>query len=489
MNSIGASRREAQKDRGGWRCSADRDGPVRQLLWGGGAWSQDNVIVFGDRRVGLFRVPAAGGVPVQITALDSARHENSQYCPSFLPDGRHFVYIRSSTDEGKSAIYVGSLAAKPEQQSSNPLVASNSQPGYAPSADPSTGYLLFIRGATLMAQLFDNRRLEPIGPAALVAEQVKKGRLGATYTPFSASANGVLVLPPRATSLGQQATWFDREGKIAGTVGEPVDGAVGIGLSPDGTRLALTKNIEAADAGNIWLLDLSRSGASARFTFGSLVDAYPVWSPDGRRIAFSSNRDGAYNLYQKPANGATDEEVLLKSGEDKIPTSWSRDGRFLLYAIVQPKTKSDLWVLPLDGGMKPVPFLVTEFNESQARFSPDGHWVAYTSDEPCQNEVYVRSFSMNSAGTAIEASGKWPISNGFGTSPHWRGDGKELYYRSQDGHVMAVETANNPAFRAGSPHPFGLLVSPFWESAADGTRFLSLAQTAAGPPTYTVVLN
>lgn len=161
----------------------------------------------------------------------------------------------------------------------------------------------------------------------------------------------------------------------------------------------------------------------------------------------------------------------------------------VLFDLVSPKTQLDIWVLPLEGERKSVSFQATQAFDAQARFSPDGHWVAYTSDEPCQNEVYVRSFSMNSAGTAIEASGKWPISNGFGTSPHWRGDGKELYYRSQDGHVMAVETANNPAFRAGSPHPFGLLVSPFWESAADGTRFLSLAQTAAGPPTYTVVLN
>jgi Tol biopolymer transport system component len=223
--------------------------------------------------------------------------------------------------------------------------------------------------------------------------------------------------------------------------------------------------VGGADAVNIWLLDLSRGGASTRFTFGSLVDTNPVWSPDGSRIIFSSNRDGPYNLYQKPANGVKDEEVLLKSSEDKEATSWSRDGRFLVYTVVHPKTKADIWVLPLDGDRKPVPFLITEFNERQARFSPDGHWVAYTSDESGQDEVYVRSFSMNSAGTAVEAGGKWPISSGFGRQPHWRRDGRELYYQSRGGRILPVEIATNPAFRAGNPQPLGVSTFPSWDSA------------------------
>jgi Tol biopolymer transport system component/predicted Ser/Thr protein kinase len=462
---------------------------LRSNLWGGGAWNQDDVIVFGDRPLGLFRVPASGGVPVQITALDPARHENSQYCPSFLPDGRHFVYIRSSTDEGKSAIYLGSVDARPEQQSSKALVASNSQPVYAPSADPSTGYLLFIHGVTLMAQPFDNRRLELKGQAAPVAEQVRNNIAGASYIAFSASANDVLVFP-RSRASGRQVTWFGREGKVMETVGEPgAYGSLGnLALSPDGTRLAVTKNSRGADTGNIWLLDLSRGGASTRFTFGSLVDTNPVWSPDGSRMIFSSNRDGPYNLYQKPANGVKDEEVLLKSSEDKFATSWSRDGRFLLHTVAHQKTKNDLWVLPLDNDKKPVPFLSTEFDERQARFSPDGHWVAYTSNESGQDEVYVRPFSMNSAGTAVEAGGKWPISNGPGVNPRWRGDGRELYYQSRGGRILAVEIATNPAFRAGPPQPLGLLTSALWDSAADGRRFLSLANKSEPQP-YTVVLN
>ncbi|MGD1097422.1 MAG: protein kinase [Bryobacteraceae bacterium] len=466
-------------------------GPAETVadLPGTGAWSPDDVIVFSDGS-GFFRVPASGGVPVRITALDPARRETAHYGASFLPDGRHFMYIRASADEAKSAIYLGSVDAKPEQQSSKPLVASNWQAEYAPSVDPNIGYLLFMREGTLMAQPFDNRRLELKAQATAVAERVgdNDGGFGGVGA-FSASANDVLAFTGSAAS---QLTWYDREGKVTGTAAD-TDYVYLVALSPDGTRLAVTKNRGFA-AFNIWLLDLSRGGASTRFTFGSLKDNNPVWSPDGNRMIFSSNQDGVFNLYQKPANGVKDEELLLKSSEDKYATSWSRDGRFLLYTVVHPKTKRDIWVLPLIGDRKPVPFLTTEFDERNAHFSPDGHWVAYVSSESGQDKVYVRSFSMNSAGTAVEMGGKWPISNGYGVDPRWRGDGRELYYRSRGGGLLAVEVATNPAFRAGNPQPlgplnFGNAVSAVaWDSTADGKRFLRLA-TKSGPQTYNVVLN
>jgi len=455
--------------------------------WGAGAWNQDDVIVFGAIPGGLFRVPASGGVPVQITAFDPARQERSHYWPFFLPDGRHFVYIRASNDTEKSAIYLGSVDAKPEQQSSKPLVASNWGPEYAPSADPSTGYLLFMREGTLMAQPFDNRRMELKGQAAPVADEVSDSGGGTGgFGAFSASTNDVLVFQRGATP-DQQLTWYDREGKVLGTIGEPGD-YPGLALSPDGTRLAWSKR--SGRASNIWLLDLSR-GTSTRFTFGSAKDTDPVWSPDGSRIVFTSDND----LYQKPVSGVKDAEVLLKSSEVKHATSWSRDGRFLLYTMIHPKTKESIWVLPLEGDKKPVPFPITELRASQARFSPDGHWVAYISpQESGRPEVYVRSFSMNSAGTASEASGKWQISNGFAVDPRWSGDGRELYYRSPlDGKVMAVEIATNPVFRHGKPQPVGPLVlqgpySGAWDSTADGRRFLAPA-AKSGPEPFTVVLN
>jgi Tol biopolymer transport system component len=451
----------------------------------GGAWSQDGVIVFGSP-IGLFRVPASGGVPVQITAADPARQEVYHIEPSFLPDGRHFVYTHYSSDKEKSGIYVGSVDAKPEQQSSKFLVASNWGPVYAPSADPSTGYLLFMREGTLMAQPFDNRRLELKGQATPVAEQVGDNNNGGGRGAFSASANDVLVFWRGGTTPDRQLTWYDRQGKVLGTAGEPGDYQE-LALSPDGTRVALMKR--SGQASDLWLLDLSRD-TSTRFTFGLAtgIDSHPVWSPDGSRIIFSSGND----LYQKPTSSVKDAELLLKSSAPQA-MGWSRDGRFLLYRMFDPKTDWDFWVLPQEGDKKPVPFLVTEFNEHDARFSPDGHWVAYDSNESGHLEIYVRSFAMNSAGTAVEAGGKWQISNGYGNQPCWRGDGRELYYRARDGQVMAVEIATNPEFRPGKPQTLGFWAGAEWDCTVDGRRFLVAVPKTTGkgdrPEPYTVILN
>jgi Tol biopolymer transport system component len=186
--------------------------------------------------------------------------------------------------------------------------------------------------------------------------------------------------------------------------------------------------------------------------FGSAYDTDPVWSPDGSSIIFSSNRDGPYDLYQKPVSGAEGELALVKSGADKHATSWSRDGRFLL-CTGGSEAKSNIWVFALVGDKKPVPFLSPGFNEREARFSPDGRWVAYTSDESGRRAVWVRSFSMNSAKSLTEAGGKWQVSSGYGHQPRWRSGGKELYYLSLDydttGRAMAVRIVTDPAFRAG----------------------------------------
>lgn len=224
-----------------------------------------------------------------------------------------------------------------------------------------------------------------------------------------------------------------------------------------------------------------------------------IWSPDGSRIAFASNPNGVYDLYQKLASGVKDEELLLKSSENKFPTSWSRDGRFLLYEAEDQKTKKeDLWVLPLEGDKKPFPFLQTEFNEVDGLFSPDGHWVAYVSDESGRDEIYVRTFSPDSTAPASDTGGKWLISTGGGSGLRWRGDGKELYYRARDGKMMAVEIATAPVFRAGAPKALFQTPSPAvqsgaeayaWDVTSDGKRFLFPKPAELGPPPFTVVLN
>ncbi len=447
--------------------------------YGGGTWNQDDLIVFSNGDGGaLFQVPAAGGTAVQITAADPARHEVQILFPHFLPDGRHFLYTRRTRDESKSAIYLGSLDAGPEKQSLKPLVNSYWAPEYAPSASPGTGYLLFMRGETLMAQPFDNRRLELTALAAPVAEQMGDGR------GFSVSAN-VLVYE-RNTANDRLLTWYDRDGKASGSIGDPGNYRL-LEFSPDGTRAALSR-ADRGQASSIWLLDLS-SGASARFAFGPASNHFPVWSADGNRIVFSSSPDGAFDLYQEPANRAKDAELLLKTGDDKYASSWSPDGRFLLYTQLNAKTKRDIWVLPLDGDKKPLPFLVTQLNEGNARFSPDGRWVAYESDESGDYEIYVRSFSMNAARTAVDVGGKWQVSKGCGIDPHWRSDGRELYYLTCDGYIMAVQIAASPDFKPGTPRRLGIPQREgAWGASSDGKRFLKLAPEGKPQP-YTVVLN
>jgi serine/threonine protein kinase/Tol biopolymer transport system component len=459
--------------------------------WGGGAWNRDDVIVFGAGE--LYRVSASGGVAVPITALDPARKESMHFGPSFLPDGQHFVYIRRSSIGTRSAIYVGAVDAKPEQQSSAPLVNSDWQPRFAPSKDGGAGYLLFVRDGRLMVQPFDNRRLELKEQPSVLAERVSDNSgsgIGYSNGPtggwagVSTSANDVLVFQPGPTR-DRQLTWFDRAGKPLGTVGEPAI-YQSVKFSPDGTRLAVSKT--NGSGANIWLLDLSR-GTTTRFTFSSAFDTAPVWSPDGRQIIFSSNRNGPFDLYQKPSDGGKDEELLLKSGENKDATDWSPDGRFLLYIVNDPKTGRDVWVLPLEGDKKPAPFLNTRFQERNPHFSPDGRWVAYNSDESGHMEVYVRSFSVNQAGATV-SSGKWQISNGDGTDPSWRRDGKELYYWTSKLAGMAVEIATSPEFKPGKPQPLG--VPPFFSPrtpTADGQRFLMPVPQSNKPEPYTVVMN
>ncbi|HEY9140358.1 MAG TPA: protein kinase [Bryobacteraceae bacterium] len=297
----------------------------------GGAWNQDGVIVFGTYPGVLFQVAASGGVPVAITALDPARQEVGHGFPSFLPDGRHFIYLRYSSDPAKSAISLGSLDAKPGQQSSKPLMADSRAPVYAPSADPSTGYLVFIREGTLLAQPFDNRRLELKGQATPVAE-----RVGGGDGVFSGSAD-VLVFSRSATSV-RQLTRFDRKGHAMGTLGEPGSFLGQAEFSPDGKRVAMVTadTAKSSPTSDIWISDLR--GFRTRLTFGPGYSSWPVWSPDGSAIAFY--RGG--KIYRKAADGTGDEEMLPVTGPDPMPSDWSRDGRYLLYSV-QGQGGHDIW--------------------------------------------------------------------------------------------------------------------------------------------------
>jgi serine/threonine protein kinase/Tol biopolymer transport system component len=464
----------------------------------GGSWNRDGLIVFGANLGVVMRVSAAGGVAVPLTQLDPARQEVTHVFPSFLPDGRHFLYLRYSNIPDKSGTYIGDVDTTPEAQSASPLVATPFESAYLSAVGTTPGQLLFRRQGTLMAQPFDEQSLKLSGDPVPVAEGLASF-LGVGF--FSGSTNGTLVYLTGSPAQSSQLTWFDRQGKALGSVAEPgVYTAATLALSPDAARAAVSRLDYGAQARrDIWLLDLG-PGRGTRFSFGTGFSGNAVWSPDGSRIIFGSNPNGPYDLYLKQANGANDEEVLLKSSESKTPSSWSSDGRWLLYTAADPKTNSDLWVLPLDGdrssagsgrpenveSRKPRLFLGTEFNEGQGQFSPDSRWVAYQSDESGRMEVYVRAFSLSSP------SGKWLVSKGGATGARWRRDGKELFYTSADGSITAVDVRGSEAFRVGTPESLFKLPASIttWDVNADGTRFLvpvPMQQRSQSP--FTVVLN
>jgi eukaryotic-like serine/threonine-protein kinase len=284
---------------------------------------------------------------------------------------------------------------------------------------------------------------------------------------------------------------FDRRGTQSGRLSEPAAFRE-TALSPDGSRAVASRtDPQDGSKADLWLFDLSGGGGATRLTFGGRLVEYPVWSPDGKHIAFTVNNSA---LHQKLASGEGEEKELARSISAGLirATGWSPDGRFLLYAVAEvSNTLIDLWVLPTDG-RKPVPFLQTRFIENHGRFSPDGRWVAYVSDESGGMEVYVRAFAADFSAGSASTGGGVLASRGGGTAPRWRGDGRELFYQATDGKIMTVEVTAGPEFRGGTPTPLfqmpsGAIVG---DVSADGKRFL--LATPVGPshsPPFTVVLN
>jgi Tol biopolymer transport system component len=422
----------------------------------GGSWSPEGVIVFAPTGTGpLMRVAAAGGILSPVTKFDHG--ENTHRFPWFLPDGRHFLFSAGATGSDHRTVRIGSL----DSTESKVLLEADSNAIY------SQGYLLFLRETTLMAQPFDATGLALAGEAAPLAEHVQHMPTAALGL-FSASQTGLLAYLAGAESSMRQLTWFDRNGERLAVAGDPADLGE-MHLSPDQKNVA----VAATERRNtdIWVWDVA-NGRRTRFSFDPAVEREAVWSPDGRTMVFSSNRKGRYDLYRKASDGSGAEELLYSDGLDKDPTSWSPDGKFLLYSATgDPKTGIDIWVLPLAAGAKPAPLVQTPFNESNAQFSPDGRWVAYQSDESGRYEIYVIPFGSERGAPG----GKRQISTTGGVQVRWRRDGNELFYL--DGKLMAAEVgAKGGAFEVGQVSAlFGGLIGGggyFYDVAADGHRFL-----------------
>ncbi|HEY3204492.1 MAG TPA: protein kinase, partial [Thermoanaerobaculia bacterium] len=435
-----------------------------------GTWSPQGVILFdGTGPDPIQRVPASGGVPIAIVRLDPKRKERQIGWPEFLPDGRHFLYMAAADRPEDSVYRIASLDSKENR----PFAPAQSLITYV-----EPGYLLYLRDKTLVAQPFDAKALKTTGEPVPIAEHIGTDAVGLAR--FSVSREGTLVY--RTGDAGNRMVWVDRGGKELETLGDPAEHH-DPSLSPDGARLAFDSVDSRSGKTDLWIRDLSR-GVSSRFTFGAGDSFAPSWSPDGRRIAFSNKVD----LFEKPADGQGAETPLVKSDELKIVSDWSRDGRYIAFVNRSPQTNFDIWILPTFGDRKAFPWLKTSFNENWPVFTPDGRFLAYQSNESGRQEIYVQSFPG--------PGGKWQISNAGGTEPHWRDDGKELYYRSADQKITAVDIRAGDTFEAGVPKPLfpvhletGLARNRYLPSR-DGQRFLLVATPSrdAMTPT-TVVLN
>jgi Tol biopolymer transport system component/predicted Ser/Thr protein kinase len=449
----------------------------------GGSWNSEGLIIFGAGAAPLWRVSEAGGTPSPLTTLDRSLQDLGHGYPWFLPDGRHFLYSSTrSSSIAKVWLCVGSL----DSNETKCLLQADSPAVYAPSGD-----LLYLLGATLMAQPFDARHLAITGGAVPIAENLQpysgaNSAPGARSQSFSVSENGILAYVAAGAPTQNELQWFDRSGKKLGTLGQPAGYCCPV-LSPDGTRLAADILDPQLGTRDIWLFDLKRATAS-RFTFDPTDEISPLWSPDGSQILFTSTQTGHREIYQKAASGIGESQLVFASkDQQKSVDDWSADGRFVVYDDTGSPTS--LWILPLFGDRKPFPFVQDAYSAREAFFSPNGRYIAYASSESGIFEINVQTFP--------DRTGKWQVSTGGGTHPQWRRDGKELYFVSGS-KLMAVDvdTAGSQ-FEAGTPAPLfqadflsGSYSPAVYAPTADGQRFLAVIPVAqqAIPP-ITVVTN
>jgi Tol biopolymer transport system component len=442
----------------------------------GGAWNREGVILVASLGDPISRVADTGGEPATVPSLFQ---QGSNFSPRFLPDGRRFLYyVRGSPDA--RGVYVGALDGKVEPRR---LFDSDTGAVYV-----SSGQLLFVRQRTLFAQNFDPLRLQLSGAPFPVAEH----SASCACLGLSVSDTGSIAYRAMPPGVRRQFIWFDRSGKEIGKVGDAAAMA-SPSLSPDEQRIVGYRGNPVDGNVDIWVLETKR-GVFSRFTTHVSDDVSPVWSPKGDRIVFVSNRKGIHDLFVKSATAGGSEELLLASPQNKITTDWSKDGRFVLFDQLDPKTSGDVWALSLDGKGKPFPVAQTQFEEQRGQFSPDSKWIAYQSDESGRDEIYIQPFPG--------PANKWRISTNSGTQVRWRPDGKELFYVQMDGKLMAVpvriaSNTNDPEVDA----PVALFTPPLggmvqqadfrqqYMISSDGQRFLVSTISEGANSPITVILN
>jgi Tol biopolymer transport system component len=442
----------------------------------GGTWNREGVIVFAPSwGSALHRVSAAGGPSIPLRALDARKGEIGDRFPQFLQDGHHFVYTAFAAGAARTFLDVASL--------DSPAIVRVS-----PSADARAwappGLLVFRRetNGPYLAQRFDLATLALSGEAVPIASRLAESGPMETDTPLSVSGNGVLAYETVDVEPLIELAWFRRTGQKLGALGAPANYS-GISLSRDSARVAVGRT-ETNGNRDIWVMDAA-TGAVSRTTANAQARE-PVWSSDGERIAFASSRSGPSDLYVSKWNSAGSDDTLLLSDKWKWANSWSDDGRFVLFSEFGNDRVVSLWTLPLESGGKPHVYLHSSFSNSDGHFSPDGRWVAYTSNETGRQEIYVQRFPAPSAKSRISVSG--------GQRPRWRRDGKEIFYVGDDGRLMATQIKAGATVEASAPKPVFNLPGPasieFYDVSGDGRRFLigSTARAGSRSP-ITIVLN
>ena len=435
----------------------------------GGTWNANDVILFNGYNDGpILQVSGSGGEPVAVTNIDQSRTEDSHRWPQFLPDGRRFLFFVRATDPQVRGVYVGSL----DRPNEKTRMLGSQAAWYAPGQDARTGYLLWVRDDHLVAQPFDAATTQLIGDAVPIADGPFVAANGREL--FSASTEGTLLYE-KAPGRNVQLTWYGRDGRVTGVVGPPNPFTADPRISPDGSRVAVIR-LASPFSGEVWVIEIDRGVAAPFAVRESSGGTAVAWAPDGQAVAYSWGAPP--NVFLTGTDGT--DRRLTNTPTTQTIWDWSRDGQYLLYTAISndlaATSRSDLWAMSVTGSGEPLQLTRGRFQEQNGRFSPDGQWITYTSDESGRNEIYVQRFPDGRMKSRVSTSG--------GSSARWRADGREIFYRSPDGTLMSVTVRMSVGAPELSP-PVALFNIPAeYDVSADGQRFLapvSMEKAEASP--------